>query len=135
MTRGTKYDPAGHAHALGLHLIEHPLPDGGTARYYSTERTIIIAPGLDPARRRSAIAHEVQHALAGDAGCGGSADLGEAEMAVREATARALVSIPDLAVARWMHGTEVSALAQDLDIDPGVMQDWLDLVEPTTHVA
>lgn len=134
MTRGTRYNPTTHALALGLHLIEHPLPDGECAHYFADERTIIIRPGLDVARRRTAVAHEVQHALAGDECCGGPGDTSAAEMAARAKAARMLVTIPDFAVARWMHGNDVDALAESLIVSASLLRDWFQFVAPAAGV-
>ena len=134
MTRVTRYDPTTHALALGLHIIEHPLPDDVCAHYYADERTIVIRPGIDPARRRSAIAHEVQHALHDHPECRGREDTTGIELVARIATARILVSIPALALARWQHGDDHEALAEYLHVSHSVLRDWFQFIAPAAGI-
>lgn len=92
----SRYCPMAHLDRLGVPVIEVDLR-GRRAQYDFRSRRVEVVPGLTPAERRSALAHEVIHVLADDAlpaTWWGELATVEVEDDADELAARAL--IPDL---------------------------------------
>lgn len=123
------YEPVKVCEQLGIRVRTLWLRDTWGA-WAPQHRTIILAEGLTPIQRRCVLAHEVEHALAGDAiGCGSgpyaerTSVRGQFSLVtIRQEkhadlqAARKLIAISDLAeLAQW-HSGEVPAVASELDV-------------------
>lgn len=101
------------------------LPPGVVAATRWEDRTIWLRPGLSQVERRCAIAHELEHVARGMPGL-----WAKDERAVRQATARKLVSLDALVdVARWTH--DLDEAAAELWVTPGVLRTRLRHLHPS----
>lgn len=101
------------------------LPDGEDGRWYDHLKVMLLDNRLSRVRRRVTAAHEVEHALAGDTACRGTADDGwfsrRLEQTVDAAAARKLIHLDTLAeVLRWALCAE--EVADELDVEPAVIR-------------
>lgn len=89
------YSPAALLGDLGIPVLTVWLRDTW-ALWSPVHRKIVIAAGLSPVQKRCVLAHELEHVLADDAGCGfGLLTVRQEHRADIEA-ARKLMSISDL---------------------------------------
>lgn len=114
-------------------IADHPhwtlgfirLPDGESGRWYDHLKVMLIDNRLGRIARRVTAAHEVEHALAGDAACRGTASDSwyetRLEQAVDRAAARKLIALDALAdVLQWALGPD--EVAEELDVEPAVVR-------------
>lgn len=121
------YDPWKVAHDMGIDVIERRLPHGHRGEYWHRERRIVLLPGLSHREARSVLAHELQHAAAGDVPSPWGLITMRQELRARRATARALIDADEYAVAERLRGPHLPAIAHDLDVTIHVARDWLAL--------
>ncbi|WP_308431384.1 ImmA/IrrE family metallo-endopeptidase [Streptomyces lavendofoliae] len=113
------YSPMRTLEQLGIPVVRVHLRDTWGA-WSPVHRKIVIATGLSARQERCVLAHEAEHALADDLGCGVGLDaahplaLHQERRADIEA-ARKLIHISDLAaVAQW--ADDVRLAAAELDV-------------------
>jgi hypothetical protein len=83
------------------------LLDGAHAWYYHRLRAIVMDKRLTQVERRSAIAHELGHAIRGDLPCGSDVLDARQESVVEQWAARKLIELPALADAlKWSDDPE-----------------------------
>lgn len=123
----TTYDPWAHAHALGLTIVERRLRHGNRGEYWHRDRLIGMQRGMTHREARSVLAHEVQHALAGDIPSPWGLITHRQEQRARRATARLLVDADEYAAAEHLRGPHLAAIAHELDVTIHVIRDWLTL--------
>jgi Zn-dependent peptidase ImmA (M78 family) len=113
------YAPRAILDSLGIRVTTTWLRDTW-GLWLPDRRTVVIAENLNPIQERCTLAHEVEHVLAGDSGCGTSTDTARAsrvrveQLADREA-ARKLIGISDLALVAQRSPT-LSEAAAELDV-------------------
>ena len=98
---GPRYAPDAALEQLDVTVTRIWLRDTWGA-WSRNRRRIFIASGLTPVQERCVLAHEVEHVLAGDAGCSNMAVAVRQERRADVEAARKLIGISDLAtVAQW----------------------------------
>ncbi|MCG6499417.1 ImmA/IrrE family metallo-endopeptidase [Kitasatospora sp. A2-31] len=116
---GLSYDPHAALEQMGIPVIRYWLRDTWGA-WAPAQRVVIIAKGLSPTEERCVLAHEVEHILAGDTGCG----RGDGMRAERRADLRAsrkLIALSDFCAARqW--ATSEAELAAELSVTTWVLR-------------
>lgn len=80
-----------------------------------------------PLKKRSALAHELQHALNKDQGCGGRCGAVE-ERHAREKTALALIDLADFKAAEYAYEGDTFLMAQDLEVTTQVLNDYRKII-------
>lgn len=116
---GLTYDPAAELEQMGIPVLRRWLRD--TWGIWSPEhRAVVVADGLTPIEERCVLAHELEHILVGDAGCGGAAGL-RAERAAEIRAARKLIALSDWARARQWAADEYE-LASELNVTTWVLR-------------
>lgn len=114
------YDPTAELERLGIPILRVWLRDTGGV-WAPHQRVVIVASGLSPVEERCVLAHEVEHVLAGDGGCGhGPVSLRAEHRAERQA-ARKLVPLSDLYHLRQSLRSE-RQLAARLRVTPWVLR-------------
>ncbi|WP_178391139.1 ImmA/IrrE family metallo-endopeptidase [Streptomyces uncialis] len=110
---------------LGIPVVRIHLRDTWGA-WSPIHRKIVVASGLSPRQERCVLAHEAEHVLANDLGCGVGLDavhplaLRQERRADLEA-ARKLISISDLAAtAQWVD--DLRTAAHELDVTERMMR-------------
>lgn len=63
------------ARRAGIRIAEIPLKNGLMGYYAPDKKLIVLSAALSARQKRSALAHELQHALNDDQGCGAGAAL------------------------------------------------------------
>jgi Zn-dependent peptidase ImmA (M78 family) len=113
------YSPMEVLEGLGIPVVRVHLRDTWGA-WSPIHRKIVVAEGLSARQERCVLAHEAEHALADDLGCGVGLDavhplaLPQERRADVEA-ARKLIHISDLAaVAQWSDDIRVAAAELDV---------------------
>lgn len=119
------YDPWHAAHDLGLTVIERRLRHGHRGEYWHRDRIIALAPRMSHREARSVLAHEVQHARAGDIPSPFGLITERQELRARRATARALVDADEYAAAELLRGPHPASIAHELDVTIHVIRDWI----------
>ncbi|WP_282204487.1 ImmA/IrrE family metallo-endopeptidase [Kitasatospora fiedleri] len=110
---GLMYNPAAELEEMGIPILRCWLRD--TWGIWSPERhAVVVADGLTPIEERCVLAHELEHVLAGDSGCGGTAGL-QAERRAETRAARKLIALSDWARARQWAADE-HELAAELNV-------------------
>lgn len=121
----TAYSPWDALAALGDVIVGYVELDNGVGWWEPDERVILLDRRLDRVARRCTLAHELEHALANDAACTGTADdpyfttVMEARASVR--AARKLIPIDALADAVVLHNDHDELMAAHLDVDLGTL--------------
>lgn len=77
------------------------------------------------------MAHEVQHALAGDVPSPFGLITAKQELRARRGAARLLIDPDEFAIAETLRGTHLGGLAQELDVTVQVIGDWIALQAAT----
>lgn len=121
------YDPDAVARAMGLSVLEANLPRGHRGEYWHGERLILLAPGMTYRERRSTLAHELQHAIAGDMPSPFGPVQRKAELLARRRTAHALIDVVEFAESERLRDGHLPSIARDLDVTTQVVADWLAL--------
>ena len=126
------YDPWAviRAHPQWTLSTWHELPDGERGRWYHHFKVMLIDRRLGQRARRSVAAHEVEHALGGDAHC----DEKVHERRRREA-ARKLIRYCDLESAVLFHGHDLHAVAEELHVTDADLRLRLRTLHPAERHA
>ncbi|MGW6913754.1 ImmA/IrrE family metallo-endopeptidase [Kitasatospora sp. NPDC054939] len=127
---GLSYDPAAEIEMMGIPIYRLWLRDTWGA-WSPRHRAVTIAAGLSPVEERCVLAHELEHILAKDAGCGVPAGRAAERRADRMA-ARKLVALSDFCAARQWAQSEAE-LAAELNITTWVLRARLDDLEGGTQ--
>lgn len=122
---GREYDPWNHAHELRLEVSEAELPATVHGEYRHSEHQIILRKGLSARAARCALAHEIQHALAGDEPTMSTHLHRKAEVLASRRTAWILVDPYEYAEAEQLHEGHVPSIAHALNVTPKVLRDWM----------
>jgi len=111
-----------------------PLPEGEDGRWYNEHEVMLLDRDLDRIGRRCTAAHEVEHALAGDEGCGAllEADYFTVKMERRTdaRAARKLVPLDALIEALRLYEGDDGAICEHLDVDQDVYEARLAALQP-----
>ncbi|WP_457028070.1 ImmA/IrrE family metallo-endopeptidase [Kitasatospora sp. P5_F3] len=116
---GLSYDPHAELDRMGIPVLRRWLRD--TWGIWSPEHhAVVLAEGLSPIEERCVLAHEVEHILTGDIGCGGRAGM-RAERVADLHAARKLIALSDFCSARqW--ATSEQELAAELGVTMWVLR-------------
>lgn len=134
IARGLDYDPWFHAYTLGLTIEVRSLPKGHRGEYWHDERLVFLKPGMTARETRSTLAHEIQHAIAGDMPLTveQAEENAARELRTRYRTALQLISPPEFAAAEMLHaeshGSKLVNLSAELNVTRRIVSDWLTLV-------
>lgn len=121
---GREYDPWSHAHELGLSVIEGPLPPRTHGLYVHAERQVILRPGLSERAARCTLAHEIQHAIAGDEPTWSMHLHRKAEVLASRRAAWMLIDPYEYAQAEREHDGHPAPMAHALNVTVKVLRDW-----------
>lgn len=108
---------------------DHPLEGGMLGCFDPDTGTIFLDPSLGQAARRCTLAHEIEHALAGDTCTGFDFADDEAERLAATAAARKLIDIRDLAEAELFDRSPES-VAEALWVDLDTLRLRVETLEP-----
>ena len=122
---GKDYDPWVVADRLGIEVMERRLRHGRRGEYWHRERLILLAPQMSHREARSVLAHELQHAAAGDIPSPWGIITHRQEQRARRATARVLIDPSEYAAAEDLRGPHLAAIAHELDVTIHVIHDWI----------
>lgn len=124
---GRVYDPWKHADELGVDVVEGRLQRDWRGAYDHTARRITLAAGMSHREARSTLAHEVQHALAGDVPSPWGLITERQELLANRRAALALIDPDEYAVAERLRGGYIAGIAHELDVTNAVVRTWLAL--------
>lgn len=114
-----QYDPLAELEQMGIPVLRQWLRDTWGA-WSPTHRVVILAQGLSPVQERCVLAHEIEHILAGDTGCGGP-DGRRAERLADLRAARKLVALSDVfAAVQW--ASSEAELASELGVTGWILR-------------
>lgn len=107
------YEPRAELERMGIPIIRLWLRD--TLGVWSPQdQAVVIADGLTAVQERCVLAHELEHVLAGDAGCAGSRGV-RAELLADRRAARKLIGVTDFYRAmQW--AADEHQLAEELQV-------------------
>ncbi len=125
MQRGTKYDPWIHADAIQVRVEMAKLTAGRKGEYRWDEHLIILRPGMSTCQERCTLAHEIQHALAGDKGNVFGPIHRKQELLADRRAAHMLITPLEYARAEHIHGPHAGALAHELNVTVHMIQAWV----------
>jgi Zn-dependent peptidase ImmA (M78 family) len=115
------YSPWAELAKLGDVIVGFVELDDGRGWWEPDERVILIDRRLDRVARRCTVAHELEHALAGDSACDGTADdtyfTSMMERRASTRAARKLIGVDDLAEAIAIYNDDDHQVAAHLDVD------------------
>jgi Zn-dependent peptidase ImmA (M78 family) len=124
MQRGMHYSPMTIIESLGISVTRIWLRDTFGA-WSPRHRKIVIASGLSAVQERCVLAHELEHALAGDTGCESGPQRIRCERTADVEAARKLVGISDLGeVAQWTD--DIRTAAAELSVTERMLQIRID---------
>lgn len=121
---GRAYDPWSHAHDLGLCVVEEPLPATVIGLYRHHKREVVLRQGLTSRAARCALAHEIQHALAGDEPTCSPVVHRKAELLASRRAAWMLIDPFEYAEAETEHEGHAASMAHTLNVTVKVLRDW-----------
>lgn len=126
---GKSYDPWAHALELQLHIREADLPGTRRGEYWHSERLILLRRGLSQRAARCTLAHEIQHALAGDEPTSSIWLHRKAELRASRRAAWALIDPFEYAEAEQIYECCLTSMAHALDVTSKVLADWRSAVK------
>lgn len=112
------------AEALGVAVIEEPLPYGVRGEYIHERRLIRLAPSMSYRQKRSTLGHELGHAHFGHTSPQSEAECRLQERQANDYAAQLLVTPADYAAAEALHGPHIGNLAFHLGVTPAVITSW-----------
>jgi Zn-dependent peptidase ImmA (M78 family) len=121
---GLDYDPWRHAEGLRLMVEEHRLAGRRRGEYRHSERLIVLAPGMSHREARSTLAHEIQHAVAGDLPTPFGPVHRRQEIRARRGAAHLLIDADEYAEAEKLRDGHVRSIAADLEVTWRIVADW-----------
>ena len=121
---GLEYDPWHHAEELGLTIQEVRLPARRRGEYVHADRLILLAPRMGHREARCTLAHEIQHAIAGDLPTPfGPAHMRQERLATKRAAAL-LIDVDEYVAAERLRDGHGPSIAHDLDVTFKTLGDW-----------
>lgn len=121
---GLNYDPWQHATRLRLSVEEHRLPGRRRGEYRHGDRLILLAPGMSHREARSTLAHELQHAIAGDLPTPFGPLHQRQEARARRGAAALLIDAREYAEAEQLRDGHLRSIACDLEVTWRIVVDW-----------
>lgn len=121
---GRAYDPWSHAYELRLNIVEADLPPAVNGEYRHRDRTIILRRGLTARAARCTLAHEIQHALAGDEPTCSTVLQRKAERLASRRAAWMLIDPYEYAQAELEYDGHAPSIAHALNVTVKVLRDW-----------
>ena len=121
---GLDYDPWRHAERLQLTVEEHRLAGRRRGEYRHGERLIVLALGMSHREARSTLAHEIQHAVAGDLPTPFGPLHRRQEIRARRGAAHLLIDVDEYAAAEQLRDGHLRSIAADLDVTWRIVLDW-----------
>lgn len=111
------------ARQAGIRIAEIPLKDGLMGYYAPDKKLIVLSAALSARQKRSALAHELQHALNKDQGCGALE-----ERHAREKTALTLINLADFKAAEYAYEGDTYLMSRDLEVTTQVLNDYRKII-------
>lgn len=121
---GLQYDPWHHAEALGLTVQEVRLQARRRGEYIHSKRLILLKPGMSHREARCTLAHEIQHAIAGDIPSPFGPAFTRQERLANRRAAELLIDASEYAAAERLREGHGPSIAHDLDVTYKVLRDW-----------
>lgn len=121
---GKRYDPWAHANELEVEVVHGRLHRNWRGAYDHIGRRIILAKGMSFREERSTLAHEVQHALAGDMASPFGLLTLRQELLARRGAAQMLICPAEYADAEETRGGYLQAIAHELEVTIRIITDW-----------
>lgn len=118
------YDPDIHAESLGLAILEATLPPRWRGAYSHKRRTIYLVKGMSNRERRCTLAHEVQHAIAGDVATDDPYINLRQEKLARRRSADCLIDLLEYFAATSNRGWVATNIAHELNVTMRTLKDW-----------
>ncbi|MFG3050369.1 ImmA/IrrE family metallo-endopeptidase [Kitasatospora sp. NPDC048239] len=116
---GLSHDPLAELDRMGIPIVRQWLRDTWGV-WSPAHRAVVIATGLSPVEERCVLAHELEHILVGDTGCGGRDGL-RAERLADLRAARKLVALSDFCrVRQW--ATSEAEMAEELGVTTWILR-------------
>jgi Zn-dependent peptidase ImmA (M78 family) len=122
---GLAYDPWAHAARLDIPIINSKLPRGWRGAYRHEDRVIVLVRGMSNRELRSTLAHEVQHAIAGDIRTLFGFINHRQERLASLRAAVLLVDPDEYSTAEQLREGHLISIAHDLNVTLKVVTDWL----------
>lgn len=116
-------------HSRGVQVLEWALPEGFQAVYDKKNALVYCARGLTVSQRRVALLHELLHVRRGDDG----PQPGRVERMIDRQVVRMVVKQSDYIRAERLHGCNVAAMAQELDLPVWVIEGYQDHLRQRTY--
>ncbi|MEV7358165.1 ImmA/IrrE family metallo-endopeptidase [Kitasatospora sp. NPDC091276] len=114
-----QYDPHAELDRMGIPVVRQWLRDTWGA-WSPEHRIVVVAQGISPVEERCVLAHEIEHILAGDVGCGGATSV-RAERLADLRAARKLIGLSDFCAARqW--AASPAELAAELGVTGWILK-------------
>lgn len=126
---GLEYDPWHHAEALGLTVQEVRLQARRRGEYDHGKRLILLKPGMSHREARCTLAHEIQHAVAGDLPTPFGPAHRRQELLANKRAAELLIDAKEYAAAERLRDGHGPSIAHDLDVTYKVLRDWQALLQ------
>ena len=121
------YDPWAHAHDLGVEVTEGRLPRGWRGCYDHSRFRITLVRGMSHREARSTLAHEVQHAIAGDIASPWGLITQRQELLATRRSALMLIDPAEYAEAERLRGGYLAGIAHELDVTAAVVLAWREI--------
>lgn len=119
------YDPDSHAESLGLTIIEEAeLPTKWRGAYSHQRQTIYLVKGMSNRERRCTLAHEVQHAIAGDVASDDPYISLRMEKLASRRAANCLIDLMEYFAATSNRGWVSTNIAHELNVTMRTLKDW-----------
>ena len=103
--------------------------------YFTSDRRILIRPGLGAINRKCVIAHELAHALRDDSPTGHPHFDQRMERATDRLAAALLISPIEYATAEILYGPHEGAIAKELGVTKKMLTTWREAYERKTSVS
>lgn len=114
------YDPHAELEQLGIAILREWLRDTWGA-WVPSRRIVVVASGLSGVEERCVLAHEVEHILADDGGCGTGPISMRAERRADLRASRKLIALSDFCRLRQVADNEYD-LASELQVTPWMLR-------------
>ena len=135
MHRGRQYSPHGHAELLGLKVVYGKPRLGRKGAWQPDEQVIVIRADLSWRQERCTLAHEIQHALAGDLPSRFGPRESPQESRADRRAASLLIDANEYAAAERLLGPHPGAIADELDVTLHILRVWMRLAASSIKPA
>lgn len=126
---GLNYDPWRHAKEIEIPILYLDLPKSWRGGYQHEHRRIILVPGMSYREARSTLAHEIQHALAGDIPSPFGFITHRQEILANRRAAELLIDPIEYALAEDLRDGHQPSIAHDLNVTIRVLKNWRSSLE------